>query len=144
MTDKVGHSREGIQDDCGGGRGEQAAADAEATADAEAADAGREAPAVREVSVRELNRRTSDVISSVRDGERLVVTRYGVPVAVALSITDAFELVRGTTDWPSPRSNLDPRGQLRDALRATVGNELERQVWHSELSRYLHGRWRPP
>jgi antitoxin (DNA-binding transcriptional repressor) of toxin-antitoxin stability system len=75
---------------------------------------------VREVPLRQLNRRTSDVVSGLGDGERLVVTRYGIPVAVMLSIADAFELVRG----------------------ATGCSELERQAWRRELGRYLHGRWR--
>jgi prevent-host-death family protein len=111
--------------------------------DAEAAaDAGQMAADVREVPLRELNRRTSDVVSGLRDGERLVVTRFGIPVAVVLSVADAFELVRGATGWQVPRSNVDLRGELRDAMRATVGSELERQAWRRELGRYLHGRWR--
>jgi prevent-host-death family protein len=128
MTDNVGHTREGVVGIGDAGRGP-------------AESGGRVAADVREVPLRELNRRTSDVISGLRDGDRLVVTRYGVPVAVMLSIADAFELIRGATGWQVPRSNLDLRGELRAAMRATVGSELERQTWRRELGRYLHGRW---
>jgi prevent-host-death family protein len=48
---------------------------------------------VREVGVRELAHHTAEVVRSIEDGERLVVTRHGNPVAVLLSVADAIEAI---------------------------------------------------
>ncbi len=52
-----------------------------------------ESGAVRAVTVGELNRHTSRTVASVADGERLIVTRHGDPVAAVLSLRDAIELL---------------------------------------------------
>jgi prevent-host-death family protein len=96
-------------------------------------------PALREVSLRALNRHTSDVIGGIRDGERVVITRYGIPVAVLLSVADALEL-SGAGPGQPVATVIELRGRLREALRTVVGSELERRVWRSEIGRYLHGR----
>jgi prevent-host-death family protein len=93
---------------------------------------------VREVTLRHLNRRTSEVIASVRNGERIVITRYGIPVSVLLSVADALEL-SGAGPGRPVGTVIELRGTLRDALRTVVGSELERRVWRSEVGRYLHG-----
>lgn len=103
--------------------------------------ADEESLEIREVSLRELNRHTSSVIGGVRDGERVVITRYGIPVGVLLSVADAVELTGAGPGRPV-RTVIELRGMLRDALRTVVGSELERRVWHSEIGRYLHGRHR--
>lgn len=46
---------------------------------------------VREVTASELRHKAAQVVRSIRDGERLVVTRHGRPQAVMLSIRDAVE-----------------------------------------------------
>jgi prevent-host-death family protein len=51
-----------------------------------------EPAAIREVSVRELNRATSRVVAGAVDGERVIVTRHGRPIAVILSIEQAVDL----------------------------------------------------
>jgi len=48
---------------------------------------------VRPVAVGELNRHTSRVVGSLGEGERLVVTRHGDPVAVVLSVRDSIEIL---------------------------------------------------
>jgi antitoxin (DNA-binding transcriptional repressor) of toxin-antitoxin stability system len=48
---------------------------------------------VRGVAVGALNRGTSRIIDSLRDGERLIVTRHHDPVAVVLSPRDAMEVL---------------------------------------------------
>lgn len=68
-----------------------------------------------------------------------MITRYGIPVAVLLSIADALELA-GRGPGRPVHSLLALRGKLREALRTVVGDELERPVWRSEIGRYLHGR----
>lgn len=95
---------------------------------------------VREVSVRELDRNSSAVLAEVRDGQRTIVTRYGIPVAVLLSVADALEL--GGPRPPRPiASVLQLRVELREELATLLGSEAERRVRRRELGRYLHGRW---
>jgi prevent-host-death family protein len=48
---------------------------------------------IREVGARELRHQTATVIGSVRDGERLILTRHGQPQALVLSIDDGIELL---------------------------------------------------
>jgi prevent-host-death family protein len=91
-------------------------------------------PTLQEVSLRALNRHTSEVIGGVRDGERVVITRYGIPIAVLLSVADALEL-SGAGPGQPVATVIELRG-----LRTVVGSELERRVWRSEVGRYLHGR----
>jgi prevent-host-death family protein len=45
----------------------------------------------REVGVRELSRRTDAVLGAALAGERVIVTRYGEPVAVILGTDQAAE-----------------------------------------------------
>ncbi len=49
--------------------------------------------AIREVGVRELNRRTSRVIEMAEAGQRVVVTRDGQPAAVLLAVDQAIDLL---------------------------------------------------
>ena len=49
-------------------------------------------PATREVSVRELSRNTAGVLDDVAAGERIVVTRFGDPVALVLSVDEAIDV----------------------------------------------------
>lgn len=48
---------------------------------------------IREVGARQLRHNTAAVIRSLRDGERLIVTRHAQPLAVVLSVRDAMELL---------------------------------------------------
>jgi prevent-host-death family protein len=48
---------------------------------------------VRPVPVGELNRHASRVLGSLSDGERLVVTRHGDPVAVVMPVREAIEIL---------------------------------------------------
>ena len=48
---------------------------------------------IRPVTIGELNRSTSNVVHSVRDGERVVITCHGSPQAVVLGLRDAMELL---------------------------------------------------
>ena len=50
-------------------------------------------PVIREVGVRELNRRTSRVVEMAEAGERVIVTRDGQPTAVLLGVDQAFDLL---------------------------------------------------
>jgi prevent-host-death family protein len=96
---------------------------------------------VREVPLRELNRRTSDVIASVRDGQRTIVTRHGSPVAVILSLPDLLDLTRPPKTTAPVLTPMEATRFVRTALRQLVGGELERRVWRQSLDRYIHGRW---
>lgn len=49
--------------------------------------------AVRAVTTGALNRSTFAVLRSLREGERLVVTRHGQPRAVVFGVRDAIELL---------------------------------------------------
>ena len=49
----------------------------------------------REVGIRELKHRTSEVIDRVAQGERVAVTRRGRIVAVILSLDESLEFVLG-------------------------------------------------
>ena len=53
---------------------------------------------IREVGVRELKSGTSAVLDAVVDGERVIVTRHGHPVAVILSIEHAVDLLLTNSD----------------------------------------------
>jgi prevent-host-death family protein len=96
---------------------------------------------VREVTLRELDQRASRVIASVRDGERMVVTKRGAPVAVILSLPDLLDL----TGWPERATPvLTPLEATRlasEALKRVAGEAIERRVWRQALNRYIHGRW---
>ncbi len=48
---------------------------------------------IREVGVRELNRRTSRVVEMAEAGERVIVTRDGQPAAVLLGVDQAIDLL---------------------------------------------------
>jgi prevent-host-death family protein len=49
----------------------------------------------REVGIRELKHHASEVIKRIAEGERVVVTRRGMPVAVILSLDEALEFALG-------------------------------------------------
>ena len=61
---------------------------------------------MRQVPVRELNQRTADVLARVEMGERVEITRNGIPVAI-------IEPAR-----PNPLSGLIETGELRLAQGA--------------------------
>jgi prevent-host-death family protein len=48
---------------------------------------------VHSVSVTELDRSVSAVLALVNRGERVIVTKHGMPVAAMFSISDAFEVM---------------------------------------------------
>jgi prevent-host-death family protein len=64
-----------------------------------------------EVSVRDLNRATSRVLAGVVDGERVIVTRHGRPIAVILSIEQAVDLFL-TSSEEFVRMRLEAREEL--------------------------------
>jgi prevent-host-death family protein len=51
-----------------------------------------EPAAIREINVRELKSGASQILDAVVDGERVIVTRHGDPIAVILSIEQAIDL----------------------------------------------------
>jgi prevent-host-death family protein len=53
---------------------------------------------IREVGVRELKSEASRVFDGVVDGERVIVTRNGHPIAVMLSIEQAIDLFLTSSD----------------------------------------------
>jgi prevent-host-death family protein len=85
---------------------------------------------VREVTVGELDRRASEVVERVRDGEIAVVSRHGRPVAMILPIADALEL------RPVDASDAPTLGALAAKFRA-----LEHK---RHLDALYHGRWYGP
>ena len=67
--------------------------------------------AIREVGVRELKREASRVLAGVVDGERVIVTRNGRPIAVILSIEQAVDLLL-TSSEEFVRMRLEARAEL--------------------------------
>jgi prevent-host-death family protein len=65
----------------------------------------------REVGVKELKERTSEVIERVASGERVAVTRRTEPAAVILSIDEALEFVIAHAE-----DFVLARGRARDEL----------------------------
>lgn len=89
-----------------------------------------EPPSAREVSIRELDRRTCRVIDLVSEEQEVVViTRYGLPVAMILSLTDAVRLLP---------SSFVMSGDLGELSR-----EFVRRARARNDSRFAHGRWYP-
>jgi len=74
---------------------------------------------VEEVSVRELSRQTSAVLSRVRAGGRVVVTKNGVPAAVVMEVDEAIGLC---------------------GLRLLSKREAERRLFGDELDDRLRAR----
>jgi prevent-host-death family protein len=70
-----------------------------------------ERAAIREVSVRELKQAMSRVLDGVVDGERVIVTRYGRPTAVILSIEQAVDLFLVSSEQ-FVRMRLEAREEL--------------------------------
>ncbi len=68
---------------------------------------------IREVSVRDLNRRTYEVLRHVGDGERVIVTRHGRAIAALVCVPDAEELLVGGS-----RRFALLRREARDELEA--------------------------
>jgi prevent-host-death family protein len=54
--------------------------------------------AIREVNVRELKSGASQVLDGVVDGERVIVTRHGHPIAVIISIEQAIDLFLSSSE----------------------------------------------
>jgi prevent-host-death family protein len=86
---------------------------------------------VEEVSMRELSRDTSAVVSRVREGRRAIVTSRGRPVAVILEVDEAVGLC-GTV--------LLTR---REAERRLFGDELDDRLRKLETSRTERSLGRP-
>jgi prevent-host-death family protein len=78
---------------------------------------------VEEVSLRELNKRTSEVIGRVRAGGRAIVTKHGEPVAVLIEMDEAIGLC-GTV--------LLTR---REAQRRLFGDDLDAVIRRRRLRR---------
>jgi len=57
-----------------------------------------EPAAIREVNVRELKSGVSQVLGGVVDGERVIVTRNGHPIAVILYIEQAVDLFLSSSE----------------------------------------------
>jgi prevent-host-death family protein len=53
---------------------------------------------IREVGVRELNRRTSRMVEMAEAGERLIITRDGQPAAVLLGVDQAIDLLLANSE----------------------------------------------
>jgi prevent-host-death family protein len=53
---------------------------------------------IREVSVRQLTHQTSRVLGRVEECERVIVSRYGRPVAVLLGIDQAIDLLLANSE----------------------------------------------
>ena len=91
---------------------------------------------MRQIPVRELNQHTADVLARVEMGERVEITRNGVPVAI---IEPAV---------PDPLSTLIESGELRPARDARP-LFTESEVLASDSAglvailedRYGEGRW---
>jgi prevent-host-death family protein len=86
---------------------------------------------VEEVSMRELSRDTSAVVSRVREGRRAIVTSRGRPVAVILEVDEAVGLC-GTV--------LLTR---REAERRLFGDELDDRLRKLETRRTERSLGRP-
>jgi len=78
---------------------------------------------VEEVTARELNRHTADVLARVRDGGRAIVTKHGAPVAVLMEVQEAVGLC-GTRLL-----------RRRDAERRLFGERLAAELAARELGR---------
>jgi prevent-host-death family protein len=91
---------------------------------------------MRQIPVRELNQHTADVLARVEMGERVEITRNGIPVAI---IEPA---------QPDPLSGLIESGELRPA-RGALPLFSESEVTASDSAgldailedRYGEGRW---
>jgi prevent-host-death family protein len=85
-----------------------------------------EAPRIEEVSVRDLSRHTSRILTDVRDHHRLIVTRHGHPIAVLLSIDDCIEmlLLRGKTIT----HRVERVEERRALLERLLGSEIHERV----------------
>ncbi|MDQ3572807.1 MAG: type II toxin-antitoxin system prevent-host-death family antitoxin [Actinomycetota bacterium] len=81
---------------------------------------------VREVSVGELNRSTSEVLRSINDGERLIVSRHGEPMGIVLSVRDAVEAM-----VEPDLGSLEPRLRGRCPVEASA---LWRRVGSGRLA----------
>ena len=63
-----------------------------------APDQAHDTAALREVTIAELNRAPSRVLRGVETSERLVISRYGEPVAMVSSIDHALMSLLATAD----------------------------------------------
>ena len=62
---------------------------------------------VRQVSVRELNRHTADVVAGVETGGRVEITRHGTPVAIMEPVQqDPLRRLVKSGDWRPARGSL--------------------------------------
>src|SRR5690349_5141224 len=83
---------------------------------------------VEEVSMRELSRDTSAIVSRVREGRRAIVTSRGRPVAVILEVDEAIGLC-GTVLLTRREAERRLFGdQLDDRLRKLGTRRTERSL----------------
>jgi len=82
-----------------------------------------EPKAIREVGVRELKSGASAVLDGVVDGERVIVTRNGHPIAVMLSIEQAIDLF-----LTSSEEFVQMRLEAREELEAGEGFEAREEL----------------
>jgi prevent-host-death family protein len=76
---------------------------------------------VRTVTITELDRHASAVIGWVDDGERVVVTRNGIPRALIVSISDGVEvMIAGSESFALLRR------EAREALESGQAGVLDR------------------
>jgi prevent-host-death family protein len=78
---------------------------------------------MREVSVRELSRNTSEVLRHVKAGGRALVTKHGAPVAVLLELEEALGAFGS---MPLRR---------REAERRLFGDALDAELRRRDFSR---------
>jgi antitoxin (DNA-binding transcriptional repressor) of toxin-antitoxin stability system len=75
----------------------------------------------------------------VIEGDRVIVTRYGRPIAAILGVDDAVDLMLGHAD-EYLRLRLEACDEL-ELGTALWGPEIDARLRHSEQSRLRHGRW---
>jgi len=92
---------------------------------------------VREVGARELCRHTADVLRSVADRRRIILTRHGKPQALLVSINDAIELLveprlapmaaAGDSDYREGRvERVEPPGPFPIVLAVAAADAFQR------------------
>lgn len=86
---------------------------------------------VVDVAVTELRAHLSDWLTRARDGEEIVVTDRGIPVARILGVDTTATLVRlvedGTIARPRNESRPKARGLARPRPRRPVGDRVSEQ-----------------
>ena len=76
---------------------------------------------IDEVTVTQLSRSAPELVRRAAEGERLIITKHGIPVAVTVGLVDAFEaLVAGSERF----SQL--RREALEELESDLTSELPR------------------